>query len=86
MINDQSITGSLFFKKITNMMMPSNFVNVSWSLMLTIYIYNYVQCSHFVLFGNCSTFFISDWPALDPLCTVEVQTVRDFTTLTKVTP
>lgn len=48
----------------------------------TIYIYICTKLT-FCIFGNCSIFFVSDWPAHDPLCTVEVQTVRDFTTLTK---
>lgn len=54
-------------------------------MMFTALQYIYVHINILYFFGYYNIFLVSDSPAHDPLCTVEVQTVRDFTTLTKNT-
>lgn len=82
MINNPSITQSLCFKKLQILLFP-----IILSIPHDVYCSTVYLCTyeHFVFFGYYNIFLVSDSPAHDPLCTVEVQTVRDFTTLTKNT-
>lgn len=82
MINNPSITQSLCFKKLQILLFP-----IILSIPHDVYCSPIYLCTyeHSVFFGYYNIFLVSDSPAHDPLCTVEVQTVRDFTTLTKNT-